>query len=89
VAHTSFWSSWERSPAKNCEDVRRIFIELVLHGLAGVRGDRCDVDQADHALVDARGRDGGAAVGMAHENDGTADSVKRALHGSHVLFERV
>jgi hypothetical protein len=60
-----------------------------LHGLACVLGDRCDVARADHALIDARDRNGSATVGMAHEDDGTADAVERALYGSHVLFERV
>ena len=68
------------------EDVRRILVELVLHGLAGIRGDRGDVDEANDALVDARGGDGGAAIGMADEEDGAADTIERPLHRSHILL---
>ncbi len=71
------------------EDIRRILVKLLLYGLADIRGNRSDVDKAGHAIIDPRGRNGSAAVGMAHEDDGTADAVERALHGSHVLFERV
>src|ERR1700758_1647441 len=71
------------------KDIRGILVELLLYGLADIRGDRSDVDKAGHAIIDARGRNGSASVGMAHEDDRTADAVERALHGSYVLFERV
>lgn len=71
------------------ENVRRIFVELILDGLAGIRSDRRDVDQADDPLVDTRGRDGGAAIRVPHEEDGAADAIERALDGGDVLHERV
>jgi hypothetical protein len=58
---------------------------LVLYSLADIRGDRSDVDKAGHAIIDARGRNGSASVGMAHEDDRAADAVERALYRSHVL----
>src|ERR1043166_6245283 len=54
------------------EDIRRILVELLLYGLADIRGDRCDVDKAGHAIIDARRRNGSASVGMAHEDDRAA-----------------
>src|SRR5258708_6139905 len=71
------------------EDIRRILVELLLYGLADIRGDRSDVDKAGHAIIDARGRYCSASVGMAHEDDRAADAVEGALHRSNVLFERV
>jgi hypothetical protein len=71
------------------EYIRWILVELVLHGFAGIRSDRCDIDEARHTLVDSRGRDGGSAIGMTDEKDRTADAVKRPLHRRHILVERV
>jgi hypothetical protein len=71
------------------ENIRWILVELVLYGLARIGGDRCDIDEARHTLIDSRGRDGGSAIGMTDEEDGAADAVERALHRRHVLFERV
>jgi hypothetical protein len=69
------------------EYVRWEFVELVLHGLAGIWGNRRDVDEAHDAFVDARGSDGGAAIRMAHKKDRIADTIERALHGRHIVFE--
>src|SRR6185369_13553580 len=71
------------------EDVRGILVELILNRLASVRGNRCDVDEASYAIIHPRRRNGSAAVGMAHEDGGTAHAAERALHGGHVLLERV
>src|ERR1700722_14938920 len=69
------------------EDIRWILVELLLYGLADIRGNGPDVDEASHAIIDPRGRNGSAAVGMTHEDDGAPDAVERALHRSYVLFE--
>src|SRR4030095_1163055 len=45
------------------KNIRRILVELVLYGLAGIRSDRCNVDEANHALVGPRARDGGSSIG--------------------------
>src|SRR5262245_57037991 len=66
------------APVRNIdarEDIRRILIELLLDGLADVRSDRCDVDKAGHAIIDARGRNGSASVGVTHEDDRAADAI--------------
>ena len=68
------------------EDVRRVLVELVLHGLARVGRDRRDIDEADDAIVRPRAGDGGAAVGVADEQDRAADAVERPLHGRQILF---
>src|SRR5262245_10537000 len=54
------------------EDVGRVPVELVLHGLARVGRDRRDVDEADDAIVHARAGDGRAAVGVADQQDRAA-----------------
>jgi len=71
------------------EDIRRILVKLLLYGFADIRGDRSDVNKSGHAIIDARGRNGSASVGMAHEEDRAADTVERALHRSDVPFKRV
>src|SRR5213595_3070890 len=35
------------------EDIRRILVELLLYGLADIRGDHSDIDKAGHAIIDA------------------------------------
>src|SRR5271155_4133455 len=70
------------------KDIRGMLVELVLYRLADIRGNCSNVDEAGHAIIDARGRNGSSSVGMAHEDDGTADAVERPLHHSHVLFKR-
>jgi hypothetical protein len=67
------------------EDVRRVFVELILHGLAGVGGDRRDIDESGDAIVHARAGDCGAAVGMADEDHGAANTVERARHGREIF----
>ena len=60
-----------------------------MHGLAGIRRDGCNVDKADDALVDASARDGGTAIGMADQNDGTANAVEGALDRREVFLVAV
>ena len=38
------------------EDIQWILVELILDGLADIRGNRSDVDEAGHAIIDTRGR---------------------------------
>src|SRR5690242_15144837 len=70
------------------KDIRGIFVELVLYSLANIRGDRSDVDKAGNAIIDARGRNGGAAVGVPDEENGAANTVECPLYHSHVLIKR-
>src|SRR6266849_7300786 len=70
------------------EDIRGILVELVLYRLADIRGDCSNVDEAGYAIIDARGRNGSAAVGVPDEEDGAANAVERPLNHSHVLFKR-
>ena len=71
------------------KDIRGILVELVLYRLADIRGDCSNVDEAGHAIIDSRGRDGSAAIGVADEENGAANAVERALNHSHVLFEMI
>ena len=71
------------------KDIRGILVELVLYRLADIRRNRSNVDEAGHAIIDSRGRDGSAAIGVTDEENGAANAVERPLHHSHVLFERL
>ena len=70
------------SPVRDLDarkDIRRILVELVLYSLTYIRGNGCNVDEADYAIIDARSGNGGAAVGVSDEQNGAADSIERAL----------
>jgi hypothetical protein len=60
---------------------------LVLHGFASIRSDRCDIDEARHALIDTRRRDRSSPIRMTYEKERIADTVERTLYRRHVLFE--
>lgn len=76
----------DRDARKN---IRRILVELLLYGFADIRGDRCDVDKAGHAVIDAGSRDGGTSVGMSYEKNGAANTVERVLDHGYVCIERL
>src|SRR5690349_1205456 len=46
------------------EDIRGILVQLVLNCLADIRRNCADVDEAGHAIVDARSGDGRTAIGV-------------------------
>src|SRR3954466_8248557 len=58
------------------ENVRGIFVELILYGFAGIRSDRCNVHQPDHALTRACACNGGPAVRMTDQEDRTTDTIE-------------
>ena len=72
------------------EDVgdRELLLQA-LRRLALIRGEGGDVDQPGDAVVGARGRDDGAAVGVADENGRAGDPAQRAGDRGDVAFERV
>src|SRR5208283_248755 len=62
---------------------------LALRGLGLVRGERGDVDQPGHAVIGARGRDDGSAVGVADEDGRAADPAQGAPCRGDVGLVRV
>lgn len=58
-----------------------------MNSLTDIRGDGGYVNQADHTLIDARGCNRGATVGMSDKNDRAADAVERAFDRCHIPFE--
>src|SRR5258705_1933214 len=62
------------------EDVgRRKLLELAVDGLVSIWRDRRDIDQTDNTVIRPRGRDDGAAVGVADKDRGAADPTQRVF----------
>src|SRR6476661_6285750 len=90
VACEKLGATWKHPGTPICdldarEDVRRMFVELVLHSLPRIRGDRRYVDKANNAIIGAGARDGRSAVGMTDEEDRASDTVERTLHRRQIL----
>ena len=54
------------------KDIGGILVELILNSLADIRRNGSNVDEASHAIIDSRCRDGGTPIGMPDEENRAA-----------------